>query len=150
MELSFLYFKRLLVKVSLKRCIFYPWNLFSSLQTVQTLVKYRIMCHFIKAFTVCKSTCYGKNTYGVQPHEMYKNAKHLQFAKSSSNCILLEKMSAHPWKYWLSAYWFLPYCFVKSSIEIHKCIFGHTAIHQYWLTQFHKAFLTSHQLDYAI
>ena len=59
-------------------------------------------------------------------------------------------MSAHPWKYWLRSYWFLPYCLVKSSIEIRKYIFGHAAIHQYWLTQFHKAFLNSHLLDYAI
>ena len=49
-ELSCLYFKWLLVKVSLK----YAFHaLFSSFQTVQTLVKYRIMCHFVKAFTVC-------------------------------------------------------------------------------------------------
>ena len=90
-----------------------------------------------------------KKKYGVQPHEMYKKQKKLQFANNSSNCTVLEKMSAHPWKYWLSAYWFLQYCLVKSSIDIHKCIFGHAAILQYWLTQFHKAFLNSHQLDYT-
>ena len=75
--------------------------------------------------------------------------KKLQFAKNLSNCTVLEKMSAHPWKYWLSAYWFLQYCLVKSSKDIHKCMFGHAAILQYWLTQFHKAFLNSHQLDYT-
>ena len=91
-----------------------------------------------------------KKTYDVQPHEMYKMQNICNLQGYSSNCIVLEKMSAHPWKYWLSAYWFLQYCLVKSSIEIHECIFGHAAIHHSWLTQFHTAFLNSHQLDYSI
>ena len=106
--------------------------------------------------------------YGIQPHEMFKKQNicnlqripllcircecnnDIELSWHCTKCIVLDKMSAHPWKYWLSAYRFLPYCLVKSSIEIHKCIFGLAAIHQYWLTQFYKAFLNSQLLDCAI
>ena len=70
MELSCLYFKRLLVKVSIKM-YFLPLILFSSLQTVQTLVKYRTIFHSSRPSLFVKVPIM-KITKGVKPREMYK------------------------------------------------------------------------------
>ena len=51
-ELSCLYFKWLLVKVSIKY-VFLSLKIVFIIPNSADLVKYRIMCHFIKALTVC-------------------------------------------------------------------------------------------------
>ena len=55
-ELSILYFKGLLVKISMKWSIISSWRLFSSQQTVLTLMKCCLMQHFIWVFTGCQAT----------------------------------------------------------------------------------------------
>ena len=56
MELSFLYFKGLPFKSSIKLCISVPDVCFY-LSKLQTQMKCRLMRHFIWVFTVCHSTC---------------------------------------------------------------------------------------------
>ena len=58
MELRFLYFKVSQLEIFIKLLMhFCHEDLFLYMQTVQTLMKFRMMRHFIYVFTICQITC---------------------------------------------------------------------------------------------